>query len=40
MVLDPLAMEILEGRIHDGDTVRVDTDGHKMTFAPEVREAA
>jgi ATP-dependent Clp protease ATP-binding subunit ClpB len=40
MVLDPLAMELLQGKVKEGDTVRVDTDGHKLTFVPQVREAA
>jgi ATP-dependent Clp protease ATP-binding subunit ClpB len=37
-VLDALSMELLEGRLHDGDRVRVDVSKKKngeLTFAPE-----
>jgi ATP-dependent Clp protease ATP-binding subunit ClpB len=36
MVLDPLAMEILQGKVKEGDSVVVDTDGEKMTFTVQV----
>ncbi|HOL78234.1 MAG TPA: AAA family ATPase, partial [Candidatus Hydrogenedentes bacterium] len=32
LVLDPLAIEILEGRVREGDNVLVDADDHKMVF--------
>jgi len=31
---DPLAEAILKGEVKDGDTVRVDLDGEKLTFKP------
>jgi ATP-dependent Clp protease ATP-binding subunit ClpB len=31
-VLDPLAMQVLEGRFHEGDSVVVDTDGTALRF--------
>ena len=31
-VLDPLSMEVIEGRISDGDTVAIDTKGGDVTF--------
>ncbi len=30
---DPIAMAILEGRFHEGDTVEVDADGEQLTIA-------
>ena len=30
---DPLALQILEGNFHDGDTVKVDSDGQKLIFS-------
>jgi ATP-dependent Clp protease ATP-binding subunit ClpB len=39
LVQDPLAMQILEGRFGDGDTVVVDTRGSTLEFEP-AREAA
>ena len=30
---DPLALQILEGNFRDGDTVKVDSDGEKLTFS-------
>jgi ATP-dependent Clp protease ATP-binding subunit ClpB len=30
---NPLALELLEGRFTDGDTIRVDADGHSFAFA-------
>ena len=40
MVLDPLAIEILEGRVEDGDSVTVDAAGEHLTFSSDDREAA
>ncbi len=40
MVLDPLAMELLEGRVKEGDTVTIDADGGELTFAACVSKAA
>jgi ATP-dependent Clp protease ATP-binding subunit ClpB len=31
-ILDPLALEVLQGRFHDGDTVLVDRDGTDLVF--------
>ena len=30
---DPLALEILEGKFSDGDTVKVDSDGERLVFS-------
>jgi ATP-dependent Clp protease ATP-binding subunit ClpB len=36
MLQNPLALAVLEGRFHDGDTIRVDVDGaHHLTFSAE-----
>jgi ATP-dependent Clp protease ATP-binding subunit ClpB len=36
LLQNPLALAVLEGRFHDGDTIRVDVDGaHKLTFETE-----
>ena len=32
MILDPLAMEILEGKITEGSKVRVEVDGDRLRF--------
>jgi ATP-dependent Clp protease ATP-binding subunit ClpB len=40
MVLDPLAMELLEGRVKEGDAVVVDADNGKLTFSSHAAEAA
>ncbi|MEI6667865.1 MAG: ATP-dependent chaperone ClpB [Acidobacteriota bacterium] len=32
-LLDPLALQILEGRFHDGDTIRVEAAGDGLAFA-------
>jgi ATP-dependent Clp protease ATP-binding subunit ClpB len=32
-ILDELSLEIVEGRVHDGDTVSVDEKGGKITLA-------
>ena len=40
LILDPLAMEILEGRVPDGATVTVDTGEEGMTFTSAVADAA
>jgi ATP-dependent Clp protease ATP-binding subunit ClpB len=32
LVLDPLAIEILEGRVPEGSTVQVEADGEKLKF--------
>jgi ATP-dependent Clp protease ATP-binding subunit ClpB len=37
-VLDPLAMRVLQGEFHEGDTVMVQRDGSTLTFATGVRE--
>src|SRR5579859_6929505 len=31
---DPLALRILQGEFQEGQTIRVDFDGHQLTFAP------
>ena len=31
-VLDPLALQILEGEVHEGDHVVVDADGDQVRF--------
>jgi ATP-dependent Clp protease ATP-binding subunit ClpB len=36
---DPLALKILQGDFHDGQTIRVDSDDHQLTFTPVVVEA-
>ncbi len=45
LIQDPLAMEVLEGRVLPGDTIRVDAIGGAMKFervspAPAAHEAA
>ena len=35
-VLDPLALELIDGRIHDGETVRVDVVDGRITFTNSV----
>jgi len=35
LILDPLALEILEGRFAEGDTIRVDIDTDRMVFSKE-----
>lgn len=35
-VLDPLALELIDGRIHDGETVRVDVVDSRITFTNSV----
>jgi ATP-dependent Clp protease ATP-binding subunit ClpB len=37
-ILDPLAMQVLQGRFADGDTVLVDLDGDKLDFSSAGRE--
>jgi len=32
LVLDPLAMDVLQGKFHEGDTISVDTDGDHLVF--------
>jgi ATP-dependent Clp protease ATP-binding subunit ClpB len=39
-VLDPLALQLLQGGIHDGDSVRVDADGDHLKFVPTVHAEA
>jgi ATP-dependent Clp protease ATP-binding subunit ClpB len=39
-VLDPLAMEILEGRVHDGDCVLVDVEDDSLAFRRKEQAAA
>lgn len=34
-VLDPLALDVLNGRIHDGDHVVADVEDGKLTFFQE-----
>jgi ATP-dependent Clp protease ATP-binding subunit ClpB len=33
-VLDPLALKLLQGEIHDGECVRVDAGGEHLKFVP------
>ena len=40
MILDPLAIEILEGRIQEGSIVTVGVDKDKLTFHSRLLEAA
>jgi ATP-dependent Clp protease ATP-binding subunit ClpB len=40
LVLDPLALEILQGHVGEGDTVHVGVKDGKLTFTPLRREAA
>jgi hypothetical protein len=40
MVLDPLAMEILEGKISEGSVVLIDRDGNQLKFEESVANAA
>jgi ATP-dependent Clp protease ATP-binding subunit ClpB len=37
-ILDPLAMEVLQGRFHEGETVVVDRDGEELVFHSGTRE--
>src|SRR4029077_17655138 len=37
-VLDPLALQVLEGRFREGDTIIVETDGSGLTFRAAERE--
>ncbi len=32
LVLDPLAMDVLQGKFHEGDTITVDKDGDRLVF--------
>jgi ATP-dependent Clp protease ATP-binding subunit ClpB len=32
-ILDPLSMEILDGRIHEGQTIHADVSGGELTFS-------
>ncbi len=32
LVLDPLAMDVLQGKFHEGDTISVDKDGDRLVF--------
>jgi ATP-dependent Clp protease ATP-binding subunit ClpB len=34
-ILDPLSMEILDGRIHEGQTIKADVAGDALTFKTE-----
>ena len=38
-VLDPLAMKVLNGELHEGETVVVNEQDGKLVFAATVREA-
>lgn len=40
LILDPLAMEILEGRIKDGDHIEIDAQEGHLTFLPESTESS
>jgi ATP-dependent Clp protease ATP-binding subunit ClpB len=40
LVLDPLAMDILEGKISDGSVVNVDSEGDQLVFHSHVHQAA
>ena len=31
-ILDPLSMEILDGKIHEGQTIKADVSGGELTF--------
>jgi ATP-dependent Clp protease ATP-binding subunit ClpB len=31
-ILDPLSMKILEGEFHEGQTIKIDVEGNKLTF--------
>ncbi len=31
-ILDPLSMKILEGKFHEGQTIKIDVEGNKLTF--------
>jgi ATP-dependent Clp protease ATP-binding subunit ClpB len=33
LVLDPLAMRVLQGEFHEGDRIQVDADGGELRFA-------
>jgi ATP-dependent Clp protease ATP-binding subunit ClpB len=41
LIQDPLAMKLLDGEIHPGDTLRVDVDPktERMKFTPETKKA-
>src|SRR5581483_10711043 len=39
-ILDPLALEVLEGHFKEGDTVLVDNEGGKLVFRKASSEAA
>jgi ATP-dependent Clp protease ATP-binding subunit ClpA len=32
-ILDPLSLQILEGKFKEGDTIKVDVRGGKLAFA-------
>ena len=34
-ILDPLSMDILEGKFREGQTIRVDAEGETLRFATE-----
>jgi ATP-dependent Clp protease ATP-binding subunit ClpB len=38
-VLDPLATRLLQGELHDGETVVVDTDGNRLSFHANLTQA-
>ena len=40
LILDPLAMEILEGRVKDGDHIRVDAKDGQLIFEPAAPESS
>jgi ATP-dependent Clp protease ATP-binding subunit ClpB len=46
LLQNPIALELLEGNFHDGDTIRVERDGNVLRFekletgAPAVPEMA
>jgi ATP-dependent Clp protease ATP-binding subunit ClpB len=35
-ILDPLALDVLEGKFHEGDVVHVDRDGDRLVFRSNV----
>ena len=39
-VLDPLALRVLQGEFHDGDTVRIDVSGGELAFVRGERAVA
>ena len=38
-VLDPLAMKVLSGELHDGEVVTIDNDGGRLSFHANITQA-